>query len=450
MTRTARNPRRRRLRLLVGAAGVLAALGGSLIAAPAAPAGPGTQPVTSWASRHAVPLRTLDPDAPLDDLAPLQRSIGGATVVGLGESVHGAAEQTALKVRTLRLHVERMGFRTLAWEEDWTTGTLLNDYIQGRRADLGAILRRMTGQWQSRQTADLLRWLRGYNAAHAGRVRFFGAEYYYTGPEAYDAVDAYVARVAPDRLAELRSRRDAIRPDTATMQEWVDNYIAEKNKQPFVQAAHEVYRLVAGIPHPAGDRAHALALHNARQIVSFYEHYDLPFNDQNVYREAHAAANLRWWQRFSGDKIAWWAASAHTANAPDLFIAAPPSDGFRYPTAGSYLRQWYGHRYLSVGFTFDHGTVGLQPNETVPMPPANAPWFEHPFAGVGHDQFAVDLRAPAPSPVRRWLDAPIVTRGLPQAGPDSTITGGTLRQWFDMVVHVQAVTPLDAAAPAAG
>jgi hypothetical protein len=190
MARNEHNPRRRRLRLLVGAAGLLAALGGSLIAAPAAPADPGSQPVTRWVSRHAVPLRTVDPDAPLDDLAPLQRSIGGASVVGLGESVHGAAQETALKVRTLRLLVERMGFRTLAWEEDWTTGTLLNDYIQGRSDDLDAILPRMTGQWQSRQTADLLRWLRRYNAGHAGKVRFVGVEYYYTGPEAYDAVEA--------------------------------------------------------------------------------------------------------------------------------------------------------------------------------------------------------------------------------------------------------------------
>jgi erythromycin esterase-like protein len=450
MARNQPNPRRRRLRLLVGAAGVLAALGGSLIVAPAAPADPGTQPVTRWVSRHAVPLRTVDPDAPLDDLAPLQRSIGGASIVGLGESIHGAAQETALKARTLRLLVERMGFRSLAWEEDWTTGLLLNDYIQGRTGDLGAILPRMTGQWQSRQTADLLRWLRQYNAGHAGKVRFVGVEYYYTGPEAYDAVDAYVARVAPGRLAELRRHRDAIRPDTETMQQWVDHYIAVTDKQPLIQHAHEVYRLVAGIAHPAGDRAHALALHNARQIVSFYEHYDLPQNDQNVYRDAHAAANLRWWQRLTGDKVAWWAASPHTANAPDLRIALPPGPDFRYPTAGSYLRQWYGHRYLSVGFTFDHGTVGLQPAETVAMPPAKAEWFEHPFAGVGHDQFAVDLREPAPAPVRRWLDAPIVTRGLPQAGPDSTISGGTLAQWFDLIVHTQAVTPLDAATPGAG
>jgi len=443
-------PRRHRLRPLASVAGALAALGALLAGAPAATADPATQPVTSWLRQHAVPLRTVDPSAPLGDLAPLQHSVGSTEIIGLGESVHGAAQETALKFRTLRLLVERMGFRSVAWEEDWTTGLRINDYVHGRTADLDTVVHRMTGQWQSRQTADLLRWLRHYNAEHADKVQFVGVEYYYTGPEAYHAVEADVARLAPGRLAELRPHLDAIRPTTATMPEWVTRYMDVTDKQPYIHHAHQVYRLVADLPHPVGDRVHALALHHARQIVSFYEHYDLAINDQNIYRDAHAAQNLRWWQRWTGHKVAWWAASPHTANAPDLRIAVPPGPDFRYPTAGSYLRRWYGHRYLSIGFTFDHGTVGLLPAESFPMPPAAADWFEHPFVGVRYDQFAVDLRAPAPPPVRRWLEAPIITRGLPQAGPDSTISGGTAAQWFDLIVHTQQVTPLDAVAPAEG
>jgi erythromycin esterase-like protein len=447
MSRPQHSPRRWRLRLLVPVAGVLAALGGALAAAPPAPADAMTRPVTEWVGRQAVPLRTVDPAAPLDDLAPLQRSIGGAPIVGLGESVHGAAEETGLKFRTLRLLIERMGFRSVAWEEDWTTGLRIDEYIRGGDVDLEATVRRMTGQWQSRQVVDLLRWLREYNSgrAAADKVRFVGVEFYYTGPEAYDAVEAYVARVAPERLAELREHLAEISPPpNVTPSDWAKQYQAATDKRSFIRHAREVHRIVAELPHRAGGSAHALALQHARQIVSFYEYYDLSTDDQNVYRDAHTAQNLRWWHRWTGHRIAWWAASPHTANAPDLLIATPGPD-FRYPAAGSYLRRWYGDRYLSIGFTFDHGTVGLLPAETVVMPPAAADWFEHPFAGVGHDQFAVDLRAPAPPPVRRWLEAPIVTRGLPQAGPDSTITGGTLAQWFDLIVHVQAVTPLDAA-----
>jgi erythromycin esterase-like protein len=400
--------------------------------------------VTGWIRHHATPLDTVDPAAPLDDLAPLRRSIGDAAIVGLGESTHGAAQEITLKHRTLRLLVERMGFRSIAWEEDWTTGLRINEYIRTGQGDLDALMAQMSPQWQSRQVADVLRWLREFNAGRADKVQFVGVEYYLLGPLAYDAVDAYVAGTAPQRLAELRHHLRVIRPSTANIFAHIQWYLNVADKRPYIRHARQVYELVKGLPHQPGDRAHTLALHNARQIVSFYEHYSLPqppASDSLVYRDAHAAQNLRWWHHFSGDKIVYWAASAHTANAPHLRIAVPPDPDWRYPTAGSYLRRWYGQQYRSIGFTFDHGTVSLGPETTVALPPPAPDWFERPFGKVRIDQFALDLRTPAPPPVRGWLQAPIKTRGLADRGPDSYMAGGTLAQWFDVIVHRQQLTP---------
>jgi erythromycin esterase-like protein len=403
-------------------------------------------PVTGWVRHHAAPLTTVDPAASLGDLAPLRRAAGDAVIVGLGESAHGAAEAITLKHRVLRLLVERMGFRSVAWEEDWTTGLQIDRYIRTGDGDLAALMARMSPQWQSRQVAEVLAWLRDYNVGRTDKVGFVGVEYYLLGALAYNAVDAYVARTAPGRLAEVRRHLRAIRPSTANMFDHIQWYLKVPDKGPYLRHARQVHRLVKGLPHRPGDRAHALALHHARQIVSFYVHYSLaqpPASDSLVYRDAHAAQNLRWWHRYSGDKVAYWGASAHTANAPRLRIAVPPGPEWRYATAGSYLRRWYGRRYLSIGVTFDHGTVSLGPGATATLPPPEPGWFERPFGRVGLDQFALDLRTPAPAPVRRWLEAPIRTRGLPDGGPGSFMAGGTLAQWFDVIVHRQELTPAE-------
>lgn len=400
--------------------------------------------VTGWVRHHATVLDTVDPAAPLDDLAPLGRSVGNAKIVGLGESTHGAAEEETLKLRVLRFLVERMGFRSIAWEEDWSTGLRINEYIRDGRGSPGTLIRLMSPQWQSRQVADVLRWLHDYNAGHTGKVRFTGVEYYFTRPLAYDAIDAYVARTAPERLPDLRGHLRVIRPSTSDMFAHITWYLGVPDKRPYIRHARQAYSLLNGLPHRPGDRAYALALHTARQIVSFYEHYSLPqppASDSLVYRDAHAAQNLRWWQEFTGDKIVYWAAGAHTANAPQLRIAAPPGPDWRYPTAGSYLRRWYGQRYLSIGFTGDHGTVSLGPEGTAALPPPAPDWFEHPFGQTGLSQFAVDLRTPAPPPVRGWLHSPVRTRGFPDRGPDSYMAGGTLAQWFDVIIHRQELTP---------
>jgi erythromycin esterase-like protein len=425
-------------RLLASVVGVV--LAGTLTAhAQARP-----DPVTGWVGHHAVPLDTVDPAAPLGDLGPLRRAIGDAEVVGLGESIHGAAEEETLKHRTLRLLVEDMGFRSVAWEEDWTTGLQIDRYIRTGEGDLDALMAQMSPQWQSRQVAQVLAWLRDDNTGRADKVRFVGVEYYLLRALAYDAVEAYVARTAPQRLAELRRHLRVIRPATADMFAYIQWYLGVADKEPYLAHARRVYQLVKGLPHRPGDRAHALALHHARQIVSFYEHYSLPqppASDSLVYRDAHAAQNLRWWHRYSGSKVAYWGASAHTANAPRLRIVVPPGPDWRYATAGSHLRRWYGQRYVSIGFTFDHGTVSLGPEGTVALPPPAPGWFEQPLGKVGLDQFALDLHTPAPAPVRRWLQAPIKTRGLPDAGPDSYMAGGSLAQWFDLIVHRQELTP---------
>ncbi|HEY7488106.1 MAG TPA: erythromycin esterase family protein [Streptosporangiaceae bacterium] len=424
------------LRVAAPAVGVVAVLAGTYTAIAQT-----REPVTDWARRNAVPLRTVDPQAPLDDVAALRGSIGDAAIVGLGESTHGAAEEEQLKLRTLRFLVEQLGYRTIAWEDDWTTGLKLDEYIRTGKGNLGTLVAQMSPQWPSREVADVLRWLRDYNAGHADKVRFFGVESYLTGQLAYDEVKAYVAKVDPRRLSELRSHLRVIRPPTADIFKYIGDFLKVDDKQSYVRHAREVRALVERLPHRPGDRGHAVALHNADQIVSFYEYYTMSEAGQFVYRDAYEARNLAWWRTFSGDKIVFWAASPHIANAPQLRITRQSQPDMRFASAGSYLRRWYGERYRAIGYTFDHGAISGGPGVAVPMPPPRQEWFEQPLGKVGLDQFALDLRRPAPPPVRTWLTAPIKTRGLPNEGPDAYMSGGTLAQWFDIVVHRQEVTP---------
>jgi erythromycin esterase-like protein len=429
----------RRDRRVAGAAVAVAVTVVGLAAGPVGAANP--RPISRWVEHSAVPLESVDPAAGLDDLAPLRESIGGAAIVGLGESVHGASEELALKHRLLRFLVEDQGFRSVAWEEDWTTGVEIDTYIRTGVGDLDAIVREMSPQWQWGEVADVLRWLRDFNAGRADQVSFVGVEHYFTRLLAYDAVTAYVAQVAPEQSDELARHMRVIRPSTDDEFAYLRWYSAQPDKAPFIRHAHAVHDLVRDLAHPPDDDEHAVAVHHAHQIVSFYEHYALPPDDQNVYRDARAAENVRWWHHLRGDRIVYWGASAHTANAPQLRIVQPAEADLRYPTAGSHLRRWYGDLYLSIGVTFDHGAVSLGPDAIAELPPPEPGWFEQPLGPVRLDQFALDLRHRAPRPVREWLAAPLRTRGLADSGPGGYMAGGSLADWFDIVVHRQQVTP---------
>jgi erythromycin esterase len=213
-----------------------------------------------------------------------------------------------------------------------------------------------------------LEWLRAWNTRHRDKVQFVGADVYDTRRSVYDAVASYVQRVAPRLLPQL----------------------------------------VKAVPHGPGDRGHALALQHARQIVAFYEYYTL---DQPNYRDQKLAQNLRWWRRHTGDKVVFWAANVHTANARRLVATIPP-DVLEFKAAGAYLREHYGSRYASIGFTFDHGAVNsgwggpaFTPRP-FPVPPPPRGFAERPLGEVALPQYLLHLRRPAPPAVRSWLHAP--------------------------------------------
>ncbi|MEV4174308.1 erythromycin esterase family protein [Nonomuraea sp. NPDC049709] len=410
-------------------AGVLAATPAAIPAATPA-ATPAAHPeVVDWLRQNARPQVTRE-------------MIGDATVVGLGESSHGTHEESTLKFRTLRLLVTELGFRSIAWEEDWTTGVRVNRYVLTGEGDLDALMRELTTTWQTAEVREVLAWLRAYNAGHDDKVRFVGVEYYATRSLAYDAVSSYVTKVAPALLGKLGRHLEPIRPrheDTHQNLMW---YLDVTDKSSYIRHARAVYELVARLPRTRQQR---LAVQHARQILSWYEGFSL--RDNYAYRDSRAAENLRWWQRYTGDKVAYWAASAHTAAAPRLRVTLG-EEAITFDSAGSHLRRWYGDRYRSVGVLFDHGTLnagrgcGTAP---APVPRPDPGFANRVFGAAGLDEYAVDLGADAPGPVRAWLRGPAKVRGYaayePARPQGSYMSGGSLARWFDVIVHRQVITP---------
>ena len=242
--------------------------------------------------------------------------------------------------------------------------------------------------------------MRAFNAAHPrDPVRFVGVEYYYTGRPAYDAVEAYVAAHAP-RLAAGSFVRDfrVIYPDLRDPVAYSAQYARGAAQGP-LHPARPPPRApgVPGSRTGPGIRRTRLVRQHARQIVSFHEHYALPLDAQDDYRELHARAEpalVAAAHRRPGRLLGGAAAHRGRAAAADRAPAAPRTSAIA--TTGSHLREWYGEGYVSVGFTLRPRRVGLPPEVTA-QPPPDPGWLEAPFGRVDRDAFLVDLDDPAPA-----------------------------------------------------
>ncbi|EWM11178.1 erythromycin esterase family protein [Kutzneria sp. 744] len=151
------------------------------------------------------------------------------------------------------------------------------------------------------------------------------------------------------------------------------------------------------------------------------------------------AENVIRWHEQTGHKIVYWGGIGHTANSRTRTVS-PSTPPAVHRSAGSYLRESFGSGHLSVGLTFHHGSTSYD----IPAPPAE--FAETTLGAAGLDAFLLDLRDPGPAEVRTWLDRPTMTRLIgPSYDPDDNaayhLSGGSLAEWFDVIVHWREVTP---------
>lgn len=429
---------------------VLAGAGASMLATTAAGRSAPETTVVGWIDRNAAALASTDPDDPLDDLRPLRRVVGQATVVGLGESTHGSREQFRTKHRMARFLVEHMGFRTLAFEEDFADGVVLDRYVLTGDGDPHQLVADMsTPFWAPEEIVDLLLWLRAHNETHRDKVRFLGTDIVALRDASFDEVAKHVRRVAPDRLNELARSLTPIRPtlNRYAHMAWYFS-LPDNEKQQLIANARQVCQLIDGLPATGPRLEREYAGQHARAILGWYVNYATDFNAFRTGRELAMADTICWWQRVLGGRIAYWAANVH--------VSAAPVTTFQYPGAvltgtfaGGYLRERLGRRYVSIGTMFHNGPItsdytAPSPHPISPPPPG---LLDYSLGQATRPDYLLDLHAPASGQARAWLRGPSAMRMiLPNYAEDDdgagyTMSVDSLSGAFDAITHIRTTTP---------
>lgn len=110
--------------------------------------------------------------------AVLSERMTSARVLALGEATHGTHEFQALRLQLLQ-KVADQGFTTVAWEEDFGSVALVDAWLQGGPGTAVEAARLFGyGLNRTRDTVDLLTWVRAHNDQHpAGEdIRFVGID----------------------------------------------------------------------------------------------------------------------------------------------------------------------------------------------------------------------------------------------------------------------------------
>lgn len=412
---------------------------------------------TTWLTRAAHPLSTLDPSAPYDDLAGAESIFSGARVIALGEAIHGAGEFHRAGHRLARFLIERHGFSVFALETSEVAAAALNEYVLHGAGDPAAAL---TAQgfwiWDTADLADLVEWLREHNRRlpPERRVRFAGYDFQYH-PGSREQITRFLSAVAPERAAPadsilepLTTARDSARPD------FVRYYaLPSEQKTPIVAGVTDLLAFLENhrseLAAMTSEQAADSVIRRVRLLAQFADAHSRPGFAQDDPESGVATRD-----RYLAENVLHMLAGL----PPDarVLLYAHNEHARRDPyRMGYYLGETLGSGYYALGTSFDRGefqalridgsrTTPLQRFEIGPAFQGSVGWY---MKRAGGGDRIVDFRgAPRGGLVAAWLSRPLPMRsigfGYSPGNPSGYYRDPVfLGRSFDGILFIEQVTP---------
>ncbi len=382
----------------------------------------------AWLAHRSVPLSRVTPAAREDgapDLAHLDRIIGDARVVALGESTHGTSEFFTLKHRLVRHLVRDRGFTVFALEANQRAVARLDTWVQGGPGTAREALRSVFAVWNTDEMVALVEWMRSHNATAARKVRVVGYDMQ-DQREPADSLLAFLAVADPAlaasiarRIADYRAQPSFATPqlDDTTRQRWratADSIVLE------VAARRSVFLARAG---SAADSVRVeAAVHDAEL---YRQASQLNASLASPDRDSLMAANLDWVLRTTarGARTIVWAHDVHVSRGGD---ARRSFNGGAQ--MGAHVARTFGHDYRAFSLLTREGTYTATRSFTdhtliaargFPAPPGSVEALlgaiPRPADAPG---LVVDVRVPEGDSMGGWLWTPRPVRHIGYAAYD--------------------------------
>ncbi|MBL0162592.1 MAG: erythromycin esterase family protein [Xanthomonadales bacterium] len=323
---------------------------------------PPTAEETTWLTQNHYPVRSIVYDADFSDLAFLPSQLEGKRIVQLGESSHGSAEFSAVKVRLIKYLHETLGYNVLAFESSLTACHIQDLQLEQSAPAPNTGVECAFGIWDTKDLNELARYLRSTRqTAHPLRLAGFDIQ----ASSTLDSSDSVLTWLSPllDRFdPELTNAARSLvvdsESDSALIWACIDanqtscpafeNHMAT-TYQRIEEVSQSLHALLEATPANNPDHQELTfawlaidALSGRLRVLNSYSGYlsgagEFEFRDPLMAENLTRLADLV----YPNDKIIVWAHNAH--------ISKDRLDEAGNPSMGSYLSSHWGGELASIG-----------------------------------------------------------------------------------------------------
>jgi len=269
-------------------------------------------------------------------------------IIGLGEATHGSAEFFNAKTRIFKYLVENHGYKTFAFEADFSESIIINRAIQkGNSSQIKTIMENnmIFWTWKTEEVRNLLEWMSEYNKGkpEEEKVHYMGIDCQYNRYNPlllYDYLENANISFTPFADSILNVAKTATEENFTTYgPEEFDKYI---DKLEALKDSMNSYKNT--LIENSSEREynlHVRILEVVKQASKVRKR-----SDNKSLRDSYMAKNALWiLDYFNKEKIAVWGHNGHIRKASQ----------YRY-WMGYYLDREIGADYTPIGFAFSYGS----------------------------------------------------------------------------------------------
>jgi erythromycin esterase-like protein len=388
--------------------------------------------------------------------------IGDAQVVLIGEATHGTHEFYEIRAEITRRLIEEKGFTSVAIEGDWPDAYQINRYIHtddftSVYEALDSFDRFPTWMWQNVVVAHFAQWLKEHNKKQLQqeRINFYGLDLY----SLYRSIDAVIValeRVDKKLAQQARAYYSCFEQFRHDPQQYGYSLFlhASRSCQEAAFAAlgelEEKELQLFNEQQISEDDVFSL-LQNARVVQNAEEYCRSLFinevsnwnlRDTHMMQTLEAILKQQTRKGIENPKIIVWAHNSHVGDSRATEMGAAHE-----VTLGKLIKEKFGSKAYSLGFTTYNGTVSAasdwhMPVERKVVRDALPDSYESLFHHVGMAQFFLPLQDKAVVP-SHMLERAIGVVYAPWTERQSHYFYADLVRQFDGVIHCDTTTALE-------
>jgi erythromycin esterase len=361
-------------------------------------------------NKRVIPISINQSSEDEKELKSLNKLIGNAKIVGLGENSHGSSSILKVKLRLVKYLVKNLGFTLFALEAPAVECDLINQYVLYGKGSKREVIQNLVYKvWQNEDILSIIEWIKTYNETAKIKVEFRG-------------VDCQNSISALNYLLDVKKDNPLHNTEVKKLKQLFDYSLREKKRWEVVYQQLNKVDSIYEIEKTSDKIKRYLLIF--RQGLTFHsESTDYKLRDQ------YMADNVDWLIKHgrSGEKIIVSADNQHINKSSAV--------------QGGYLNQMYGKDYVNIGFTYRTGHYAADgPKKMYEVHPPYLGTYEYFLSKSRFNNFIIDLRKSDIDYLNKKAGFRVLG-SRPQEG--SQFVEVNLKSLFDILIYLDKSEPTE-------